>query len=144
MTREEQAAVCAQFRLGEPAACEALGGTRNRNYLLRTTGGNVVVRDRNVGYRDPTRIAFDHAALAFLRERNVPVAPPVRSISGATFLQTGDRFWEVFPAIAGRHFRDADTDDLRALAEALAVFHRAGRDFKSQAGTQKLGPAVAR
>src|SRR5438067_1056760 len=94
MTREEQLDVSARFVLGEPQECHALGGTRNRNCLLKTTGGNFVVRDRFAGYRDPARIAFDHAALAFLHARHVPVAPPVRSLSGDTFWQRGDRLWE--------------------------------------------------
>jgi Ser/Thr protein kinase RdoA (MazF antagonist) len=140
MTREEQVAVCAEFGLGESLACAPLGGTRNRNHLLRTTSGNVVVRDRYAGYRQPARIQFDHDALDFLHERGVPVAPPVPSIRGATFWQNGERLWEVFPAVPGRHFRDAGTDDIRALAEALSAFHRAGKEFKPRTQTHKLGP----
>jgi Ser/Thr protein kinase RdoA (MazF antagonist) len=140
MTREEQANVSVYFGLGEPQACESLGGTRNRNYLLKTTRGKFVVRDRFAGYRDPARIAFDHAALAFLYARKVPVAPPIRGLSGDTFWLREDRLWEVFPAVAGRHFRNAATDDIRALSDALSAFHLAGREFEPQTAAQKLGP----
>jgi len=140
MTREEQVDLCTEFGLAALQACEPLGGTRNRNYLLTTASGNVVVRDRYAGYRDPARIAFDHAVQAFLHARHVPVVPPLRSLSGDTFWQRGDRLWEVFPAVAGRHFRDASADDIRALADALSAFHGAGRDFEHNTGTRKLGP----
>ncbi|HTL29738.1 MAG TPA: phosphotransferase [Tepidisphaeraceae bacterium] len=140
MTKGEQLAVCAEYQLGEPLACNPLGGTRNRNFLLTTTTGKFVVRDRYVGYRDPARVAFDHHALTFLHERSVPVVAPLRSRGGETLWQQGERMWEVFPAVKGRQFRDADPDDIRALAKALAKFHLAGRDFDATKSPRKLGP----
>jgi homoserine kinase type II len=139
MTREEQIAVCSEFNLGDPVECKPLGGTRNKNFRLQTTNGEFVMRDRYVGYRDPARLAFDHATLRFLAERGVPVVAPIRSRDGATYWQQGDRSWEVFTAVVGSHFRESNIDDLRALATALASFHREGREFR-QASSQKVGP----
>ncbi len=138
MTREEQIAVCTAFNLGDPIDCKPLGGTRNKNFRLKTTNGEYVVRDRYAGYRDPARLAFDHGALTFLAERGVPVTAPFRSIHNETYWQQGDRLWEVFPVVAGSHFREGNVEDLRALATALASFHRAGREFR-QPSPQKLG-----
>jgi homoserine kinase type II len=140
MMRDEQAAVCAQYRLGELAICTALGGTRNHNFHLKTSRGSFVVRDRYPGYRDPGRIAFDHGAMAFLHARGVAVVPPLRRAGGETFWQAGDRLWEVFPAVSGRQYRDADASDARALAAALAAFHRAGKNFECDRTMHKLGP----
>src|SRR5690348_5621351 len=112
MTQEEQHAVCATYGLGEPNACEPLGGTRNRNFRLTTTTGAFVVRDRYVGYRDPARLAFDHGALTFLQQRGVPVIAPLRSGHSQTYWQQDDHLWEAFPAVTGRHFRDGDVEDV--------------------------------
>lgn len=138
MTLEEQSCVCAQFRLGEAKSCQLLGGTRNRNFRLCTTAGEFVVRDRYVGYRDPERIAFDHGAINFLYANHVAVVPPVKTMSGESFWQDGERLWEVFPAVAGRHFQDGNVDDVRALAAALGKFHDVGRRLSSVCN--KLGP----
>src|SRR4051812_2242900 len=116
MTSEEQAAVSAAFKLGEPLACSPLGGTRNRNYFLKTSTGDFIVRDRYAGYREASRIAFDHHVLALLHRRGVAVVPPLRTSRGETFWQQGDHLWEIFPRATGRHFRDADPEDLRTLA----------------------------
>jgi Ser/Thr protein kinase RdoA (MazF antagonist) len=140
MTPEEQAALCEAYRLGKPLACEPLGGTRNRNFRLQTSGGTFVVRDRYTGYRNPGRIAFDHDAMAFLHQHEVAVVPPVARPGGETAWQVGDRMWEVFAAVDGRHYRDADASDARALAKALACFHRVGRDFERDQAIHKLGP----
>src|SRR5207253_2865147 len=121
-------------------SCDVLGGTRNRNYRLATTLGFFIVRDRYVGYRDTKRLAFDHAAAAFLASQGVPVIQPMRAITGDTHCKKGDHLWEIFPVTAGRHFRDADPDDVLSLAVALAKFHRAGRDFDASLSPQKLGP----
>jgi Ser/Thr protein kinase RdoA (MazF antagonist) len=137
MTHEEQSALCAQFHLGEPRSCAPLGGTRNHNFRLITSRGSFVARDRYIGYRDPARIAFDHAAIAFLHAKGAPVVPPNLTVAGKSFWQDGQRQWEVFPAVPGRHFRDGDPDDIRALAIALATFHQAGKDFTTRCN--KLG-----
>src|ERR1043165_3359519 len=138
MTAAERSAICEAFELGQPLDCARLGGTRNRNFLLRTTSGRWFVRNRYAGYCEPARAAFDHAALEFLSSGHAPVVAPQRTKAGGTLLGLADGAWEVFPAVEGRHLRDADADDVRALAEALAQFHRVGRDFGGRC--DKIGP----
>src|SRR4051812_6284168 len=138
MTAAEQQALCAQYGLGQPSACEQAGGTRNDNCLLQTTSGAWFVRRRFSGYNAPARVKFDHRAIEFLRSRNVAVAQPQKSSSGDTFWSSDDSVWEVFPALSGRHLRDGDESDVRLLAKALTKFHRAAQSFGER--FEKLGP----
>ena len=138
MTQQEQSAVCERFALGEPQSCEPLDGTRNHNFRLTTSRGQFVIRDRYVGYRDPSRITFDHAASHFLSVTGAPVVSPVPTMTQESFWATGERLWEVFPAVPGQHFRDGNLDDIRALAAAMAKFHGVGSRFTSSC--DKLGP----
>jgi len=139
MTAAEQNEVCAAFNLGKTLGCGSLGGTRNQNFHLTTSSGSFVVRDRYVGYRDPDRIAFDHGALAYLAERDVPVVPPLKASNGETFWSHEQRLWEVFAFVSGHPLRDGDAEDVAATAQALAAFHVAGREYSAAPPEAKLG-----
>jgi Ser/Thr protein kinase RdoA (MazF antagonist) len=134
--------LCARYKLGRILSCRPAGGTRNTSFLIATDAGNWFIRRRYSGYSQPERIAFDHAALDHLKARGAPVVAPVRQswrrCDGESWLEENDEAWEVFPAIAGREFREGDANDLRLLAKGLAEFHLAGQDFKLR--YDKLGP----
>jgi homoserine kinase type II len=132
------AIVCARYELGRILSCRQAGGTRNTSFLVATATGNWFIRRRYSGYSQPERIAFDHAALDHLKARGAAVVAPLRWGEGESWFEENGEVWEVFPAVAGREFREGDVDDLRALATGLAEFHLAGRDFQGR--YDKLGP----
>lgn len=130
MSIQEWTNLCTHFDLGEPTACRTLGGTRNRNFILETGDARWFVRARHPDYSNPDRIRFDHAVSAFWASRGIPVRMPRRTPGGETFWQEGERVWEVYPYVPGRHLKDGDESDVAALAESLAALHASGQTFE--------------
>jgi len=124
--------LCVQFNLGEFVRVDVAGGTRNRNLILHTDRGRWFVRERYAGYCEPERIQFDHECARYLADRGAPVVPPRSTRDGETFWCDGNTVWEVYPFVEGRPFRDGSRDDLIALGESLAFFHKIGCDFPLQ------------
>jgi Ser/Thr protein kinase RdoA (MazF antagonist) len=137
MNEAEKQSVCDAFGLGRATCVTQLGGTRNRNFLLTATSGKWFVRHRYAGYCGSERIAFDQGAIEFLNRGGAAVVAPRRAKHGVTFHEEDGRCWEVFPAVAGHHFREGDPEELRGLAKGLAEFHRVGRAFTGR--YDKLG-----
>ncbi len=137
LTEVEQA-LCRAYELGRIAACQPSGGTRSQSFLLQTDSGEWFARKRHHGYSAPDRVAFDHAAIAFLHDNGVAVVMPRRTLDGhSLFVHDGD-LWEVFPALPNRPFREGDLGDIRLLGRALTQFHLCGRAFPGR--YDKLGP----
>ena len=131
-------AICHRYHLGDLLACEQLGGTRNRNYLFRTSSGKWFVRQRYAGYCHPARIAFDNLVLSFLRTYRVPVVPPREMVPGLRHWEDGRHVWQVFPFVEGGHLREGSLEDMRALGQGLGRLHRVGARFPIK--YNKLGP----
>jgi homoserine kinase type II len=128
MSEADLPSICSAFDLGAPIRWQRLGGTRNQNFLVTTSTGEFFLRRRYEGYSAAEWINFDHAAMHFLAERHAPVVPPIGAVDG----------WEMFPAIEGHHFRDADPRDVEHLAVAIARLHQAGQEFPLR--YEKTGP----
>lgn len=138
MNTEQQESIARAFNLGTPIACASLGGTRNENFRLTTETGGWFVRLRFSGYSNPDRVDFDHAALAHLARRQVPVLLPRAMESGATWLEEGDRIWEVFPFLDGESPVEGNVEHVEAIGAALHQLHLAGKGFGPR--LNKLGP----
>ncbi len=96
------------------------------------------MRLRYAGYSDPSRIAFDHAALRHLSERDVAVLGPRATTQGKSWVPDGDRAWEVFPFVDGTHPSGGNEAQVAQIGEALARFHAAGENFSER--YDKIGP----
>ena len=131
------AGLCRHYGLGAVRACRQLGGTRNRNYVLDTSSGRWFVRQRYPGYCAPARIAFDDLALTYLAEHGAAVVPPRDTLSRGKHWRDGERVWQVFPFVTGRHLREGRPDDLGVLGIDLGRLHRAGEGFSLR--YEKLG-----
>ena len=138
MNTQQQETIARAFNLGTPIACASLGGTRNENVRLTTEAGDWVVRLRYSGYSNPDRVDFDHAALAHLARRQVPVLLPRTMESGAICLVEGDAVWEVFPFIEGESPVEGNAEHVEAVGAALSRLHAAGKGFGPR--LNKLGP----
>lgn len=121
--------VCTAFDLGNFIAAQNAGGTRNRNFIFRTSSGTWFARQRFAGYSSPQQMKFDHAAIAFLHQHGAPVIQPRQAQNGETWWKNGEDIWEVFPFTEGRHLRDGNTEDCATLGKALAHLHAAGKAF---------------
>ena len=132
------AGLCRHYGLGAVQACRQLGGTRNRNYVLDTSSGRWFVRERYAGYCAPARMAFDDLALTYLAEHGARVVPPRDTLSHEKHWRDGERVWQVFPFVTGRHLCEGLPEDLRVLGIDLGRFHRAGEGFSLR--YEKLGP----
>ena len=127
-----------RFGIGEISSIRDAGGSRNVSFVVETDRGRWIVRRRYEGYSSPERIAFDHGALRHLTAAGAAVVPPREDVDGNTSWRDEAGLWEVYPFADGRHLREGDPNDLRALAEALAQFHEAGRSCNAR--YDKLGP----
>ena len=121
--------ICDAFNLGNFISAQNAGGTRNRNFIFRTSSGKWFARQRFAGYSSPQQMEFDHAAIAFLHQHGAPVIPPRQAQNGETWWKNEEAIWEVFPFTEGHHLRDGNTEDIIALGKALAHFHAAGKAF---------------
>lgn len=130
--------ICERYQLGRIISYRQAGGTRNMSFLVETATGNWFIRRRHSAYAQQERIIFDHAAMDHLKARGAAVVAPVRWGDSKSWVEYGSETWEVFPAIAGREFREGDANDLRAMAKSLAEFHLAGRNFPGR--YDKLAP----
>ena len=129
MIRAELRTTCAAFDLGQIISARDAGGTRNRSFVVRTDRGKWLVRRRYEGYSDPSRVAFDHAAAAFLCAGGVPVVAPLEASDHKSYWRADEGLWEAYPFVESTHLRDGVGEDAIALAEALARWHKVGSSF---------------
>src|SRR5438552_1056123 len=83
--------------IGKPIPVSA--GTLNWNYRVETNAGPRFLRCHRAGV-SRERIAEEHALLAWLLDRSVPVACAETTLAGETVVETGDALWALFPWIA--------------------------------------------
>ncbi|MFA6241938.1 MAG: phosphotransferase, partial [Candidatus Hydrogenedentales bacterium] len=138
MNEVKQQALARRYELGEVVQCVPLDGTRNRNYVVRTTSGEWFVRMRYAGYSAQEWIDFDCAAMVFLHKRGVPVVPPRPAPNGQLCWNDGTSVWQVFPFVQGNTLTEGDIAQIRGLGKSLARFHAEGESFASR--YEKLGP----
>ena len=109
------------FNLGDPIECKLLGGTRNKNFRLRTNTGEFVARDRYVSYRDPVRLGFDHERSPFSQNTRFPSQ---RHFGRAMVQPIGSRaigFGNSFASPRESHFREGSVEDFAHLAAHRVV-----------------------
>ncbi len=95
---------------------------------------------------DATRLRFIHAVIQHAARRVDFLPVPLSTQRGATFVEHGERLWELTPWLPGEANRawPISSARLSAALTALAAFHLALADFPSRDATAQPSPALAR
>ena len=107
----------------EPVAIEPLrGGAVNEHWRVDTTlGGRWVLRRYNSRHL-PESTPYEHDMLAFLAQRDWPVAAPVNAEGIGTVVEAENARWSLFPFMPGEPPPD-DTLFLQRKGALLALLH---------------------
>jgi Ser/Thr protein kinase RdoA (MazF antagonist) len=134
---QQQAAVMAEydeFAFGAVSRpVERSGGFSDAAiWEVTSPAGRFALRRWPSGYPTPPRRAWLHRFLIFVRDRGLPfIAAPLKTKSGATFVELGGHSWEAAPWLPGTPDRSSAPSPQRVAAalDALAQFHRAAALF---------------
>ena len=78
----------------------ATSGTMNDTYLLQTGAGRAVLRRHR--HRDHGRAEREHALIAHVRDRGIPVPAALPTQTGVLVAEVGGRLYSMFEYAAGR------------------------------------------
>ena len=96
------------------AGAEIIAG-QSRYYLRRRSGEHIA----------PESIDYEHKLLSHLSDASRPVAAPLSTTDGSTFLEFQGKVYEVFPYIEGLRFTPGNTIELSDIGKTVGKFHRA-------------------
>jgi homoserine kinase type II len=96
------------------------GGTLNWNFDVQTASGRFFLRCYRSNL-ESDRIAGEHRLLEWVETRGIPVAVPIRTVSGEELLLQGDERWALFPWMDGVNLERGRLST--AQATALGEMH---------------------
>jgi homoserine kinase type II len=138
---DELAAFVGQYAIGGLVSCKGIAeGVENSNYLLQTDAGRFILTlyEKRVNEAD---LPFFLALMTHLAQKGIATPVPVPARDGAALRRLAGRPAVVVTFLDGMSARRPTVEQCGQLGEALARLHEAGRDFKSHARVNALGPA---
>jgi len=128
-TRQGEEAL-ARWDIGPLQRHEPLaGGSRSSpKWVVTTPRGQFVLKRRAPGRDRADRLAFSHAFMEAAVEAGVPVAAPLRSREGFTFVSVDDAVFELFPRASGGRWTRTPEEAMQA-GEALGRLHAVGLEM---------------
>ncbi len=126
---------CAQqYGLHKQPYCELFHRGMNDVYRLRVAGKQYAVRAWRANWRSMDDVAYELEFLEFLKNHRLPVAPGIRTVSGASYFVVqapeGARALAAFEWVPGVKFSDRIDIGLAVrLDQILADIHQAGEAF---------------
>lgn len=140
---EELAEFLAAYDVGTLVMAKGIAeGVSNSNYLVETTRGRFVLTlyERRI---DEADLPWFLALMGHLAGRGLPVPRPLADAQGRTLSRLRGRPAALVEFLAGVSLTQPQAAHCRAVGEALARLHLAGRDF-GPPRPNHLGPAAAR
>jgi Ser/Thr protein kinase RdoA (MazF antagonist) len=105
------------------------GGSRSSpKWVVTTPRGQFVLKRRAPGRDRADRLSFSHAFMEAAVEAGVPVAAPLRSREGDTFVCVDNAVFELFPRVSGGRWTRTAEEALQA-GEALGRLHAVGLEM---------------
>ncbi|MDP9238539.1 MAG: phosphotransferase [Chloroflexota bacterium] len=99
-------------------------GRMNRHWRVEAADGAVYALRRYTPERSPAAIAFEHGVIEDISRRGWPVAAPLGSDDGATFVSIGGQRYALFPFLGGQPGPPYSAAHLRTKGRLLARLHR--------------------
>jgi len=131
--------VLAEYDVGPANQVRTGGGTAAPKVVVTTTSGRYLLRRRRPEMSDDAIVAFDHAVIAAVADVGLPVARPLPTRHGRTWVQQDGCAYELFPFIEGlQRFTYGNRVQIGAAARTLARFH--GATASLQVPPQKRWP----
>jgi len=110
--------------------CFALNALENRVYDVRLDDGDhLVAKFYRPGRWSREAILEEHAMLATLREREIPVCAPLAFPDGETLHEIENIYFALWPRTGGRAPDELRDDQVRVLGHLLARIHNAGESL---------------
>lgn len=105
------------------------GGTASPKALFKCEQGVYLLKRRREEFCRENRIRFDHAFVQYLYERGLPVAPPLRTTEGRSWVVESGEVYEVVPFIEGLCQWAEKEGELISAGETLGRLHRESGSF---------------
>lgn len=122
--------VIARFPLGHPTDLRPGGGTASPKTVFACDGDRYLLRRRRSEFCPENRVRFDHAFVRHLAESGLPVAPPLGTREGRTWVVEGEHTYEIVPFIEGLSVRRFNSRlQILGAATALGRIHQASGSF---------------
>jgi len=127
--------VAAQYRLRAPIDCRFYVSGLHDNYLVQVAGRKSMLRLYRADWRSPEEVQFELELLWFLKERDAPVAGPVRTGSGelsfAIECPEGRRLAALFDYAEGRAPEGGEfpVEECTRLGHVVAKVHAISDSF---------------
>lgn len=124
-----------RFALDGPAYCELLHRGMNDVYLVRTPRDRFALRAWRTGWRSMEDVAYELDFLCFLRDRGLPIAPPVPATDETLYFTIqapeGPRAMALFQWAQGEKFGAAPSPEKAfEMGEIFGRMHQAALDFR--------------
>ena len=126
--------VDARYALDGPAYGELMHRGMNDIYIVRTPRSQYALRAWRADWRSMDDVAYELEFLCYLRDRGLPIAPPVAAQDGSLYFTAqapeGARALALFQWAPGRKFGAAPSaENAFAMGEIFGRIHTAARDF---------------
>ncbi|MCK4342779.1 MAG: phosphotransferase [Phycisphaerae bacterium] len=130
----ELAVVLSHYDVGviESAKEFPRGSRQAPKLLLGTPRGRYLLKRRASGRDDPFKVAFSHALVAHLRDKEFPVPALIGTRNDQnSLLQLGGHVYELFEYVQGERY-DNSLEQTTYSGLALARYHEAVIDFQTE------------
>lgn len=131
------------YEIGSVTQCQFWNRGLSDVYMVETQTNSYVLRVSHAPWRSKPDIDFELELLDFLRQRQIPVAYPLRTQDGQLSIEInaleGKRYAALFTYAPGRvAIGDLTPVQGKILGETVAKLHLASLDFRSQTKRQPL------
>ena len=112
-------------------------GTINTNLIVDADEGRFVLRRYH--HQDQDRIEQEHALVLWAHERGIPAVPPLRTKTGASYLEQEGGVFALFPFAPGHQVRrDAlRAEDVTAMGRFLGRLHNTLSEYPMEKVRQR-------
>ena len=141
MQRDEETPpniVLREYEIGSVKRLSRAGGTAGRTWCVVASTGEYLLRMRGARTSGLSHLEFDHGLRAHVISKGVPTTEAVPTVQGARWVLHAGRVYELYPFVTGRPFDPCSAKELVRAAQALALFHRAARDYEPPAGWDQV------
>lgn len=135
--------VLSLYPIGRVANCQFWLRGLSDVYVVETPASPYVLKVSHHHWRSQAEIAFELELLDFLRQRQLPVAYPLKTADGRLSIEInapeGKRYAALFIYAPGTvAIGDLNQEQSYKLGETVARLHQEGRDFHSTVSRQPL------
>jgi len=128
-SREDVIEILSNYKLGDFVDFNYISeGTVQTNLLIKTTGGNYVLRYYE--NRPLESVLFEINLIRYLRRRNYPCPAPFKNRDGDFTGMYNNKPYAIFEFIDGEHIENPDEGQRRQLIRRVAELHNITKNYR--------------